>query len=50
MLAAGYDSQAFREKTAFLRSRPVLVRVASGGLLVGLSVWILAKGLYSTPW
>ncbi|MBK9064356.1 MAG: cytochrome c biogenesis protein CcdA [Acidobacteria bacterium] len=50
MLVAGYAAQAFREKTAFLRSRPVLVRVASGGLLVGLSVWILAKGLYGTPW
>jgi cytochrome c-type biogenesis protein len=50
MLAAGYASQAFRERTSFLRSHPVLVRLASGGLLIGLSVWILAKGLYSAPW
>ena len=46
MLVAGYASQAFRERTGFLRSRPLLVRFASGGLLVGLSAWILAKGLY----
>lgn len=50
MLAAGYASRAFREKAALLRSRPALVRFASGGLLVGLSAWILVKGLYSTPW
>jgi cytochrome c-type biogenesis protein len=50
MLVAGYASQAFRERTAFLRARPALVRFASGGLLVGLSAWILAKGLYGTPW
>jgi len=49
MLVAGYASQFFREKTAILRSRPMLVRIASGALLVGLSVWILTKGLYSTP-
>ena len=29
---------------------PLLVRLASGALLVGLSAWILVKGLYSTPW
>ena len=50
MLVAGYASQLFREKTAFLKTRPIAVRLASGALLVGLSVWILAKGLYSTPW
>jgi len=50
MLVAGYASQAFREKTAFLRSRPLLVRLASGALLVGLSAWILVKGLYGSPW
>ena len=50
MLAAGYASQAFRERTLFLRSHPLLVRFASGALLVGLSAWILVKGLYSTPW
>ena len=50
MLIAGYASQAFREKTAFLRSRPLLVRLVSGGLLVGLSGWILVKGLYGSPW
>jgi cytochrome c-type biogenesis protein len=50
MLAAGYASQAFREKTVFLRSRPLLVRLVSGGLLVGLSAWILVKGLYGSPW
>jgi cytochrome c biogenesis protein CcdA len=50
MPVAGYASQLFREKTAFLKTRPLAVRLASGALLVGLSVWILAKGLYSTPW
>ena len=50
MLAAGYASHAFREKTAFLRARPLLVRLASGGLLLGLSAWILVKGLYGSPW
>ncbi len=50
MLAAGYASHLFREKTAFLKSHPMVVRLASGALLVGLSVWILAKGLYGTPW
>lgn len=50
MLAAGYASQAFREKTSFLRTRPLLVRLASGGLLIGLSAWILVKGLYGSPW
>ncbi len=50
MLIAGYASQAFREKTVFLRSRPLLVRLVSGGLLVGLSAWILVKGLYGSPW
>ena len=50
MLVAGYASQAFREKTAFLRSRPLLVRLASGALLVGLAAWILVKGLYGSPW
>jgi cytochrome c-type biogenesis protein len=50
MLVAGYASQAFREKTVFLRSRPLLVRLLSGGLLIGLSAWILAKGLYGSPW
>lgn len=50
MLVAGYASQTFREKTAFLRTRPLLVRLASGGLLVGLSAWILVEGLYGSPW
>ncbi len=50
MLVAGYASQAFREKTVFLRSRPLLVRLVSGGLLIGLSAWILVKGLYGSPW
>ncbi|MBK9089972.1 MAG: cytochrome c biogenesis protein CcdA [Holophagales bacterium] len=50
MLAAGFASQAFREKTVFLRSRPLLVRLVSGGLLIGLSAWILIKGLYGSPW
>jgi cytochrome c-type biogenesis protein len=50
MLAAGYASHAFRERTRFLRSHPLAVRLVSGGLLVGLSAWILAKGLYSAPW
>lgn len=50
MLAAGYAARHFRERTAFLRTRPLLVRLASGALLVGLSAWILAKGLYGTPW
>ncbi len=50
MLAAGYASHAFREKTAFIKTRPLLVRIASGALLVGLSGWILARGLYSAPW
>ena len=50
MLAAGYAAQAFREKTVFLRSRPLLVRLASGGILIGLSAWILVKGLYGSPW
>jgi len=46
---AGYASQLFREKTAFLRTHPLAVRLASGALLVGLSVWILAKGLTPLP-
>jgi cytochrome c-type biogenesis protein len=50
MLLAGYASQYFREKTTFLRTRPLFVRLASGALLVGLSAWILARGLYGTPW
>jgi len=50
MLVAGYASHLFREKTAFLKTRPLAVRLASGALLVGLSAWILVKGLYSTPW
>lgn len=50
MLVAGYASQLFRERTAFLKTRPLAVRLASGALLVGLSAWILVKGLYSTPW
>lgn len=50
MLAAGYASHAFRERTVFLRTRPLLVRLVSGGLLVGLSAWILVKGLYGSPW
>ncbi len=50
MLVAAYASQLFREKTAVLRTRPLLVRLASGGLLVGLSAWILVKGLYGMPW
>lgn len=50
MLAAGYASHLFREKTAFLKTRPLAVRLVSGALLVGLSAWILVKGLYSTPW
>lgn len=50
MLVAGYAAQLFREKTAFLKTNPLAVRLVSGALLVGLSVWILAKGLYSTPW
>lgn len=50
MLVAGYASQLFREKTAFLKKRPLAVRLASGALLLGLSAWILVKGLYSTPW
>lgn len=50
MLVAGYASHLFREKTAFLKARPLAVRLVSGALLVGLSAWILLKGLYSTPW
>lgn len=50
MLVAGYASHQFREKTAFLKRRPLAVRIVSGALLVGLSAWILVKGLYSTPW
>ena len=50
MLAAGYASQAFRGRTSFLTIRPMLVRLASGELLVGLSVWIPAKGLVGAPW
>ena len=50
MLAAGYASHAFRERTVFLRTRPLLVRLVSGGLLVGLSAWTLVKGLYGSPW
>jgi len=50
MFVAGYASQLFREKTAFLKTHPLAVRLVSGALLVALSVWILAKGLYSTPW
>ncbi|MBK9373195.1 MAG: cytochrome c biogenesis protein CcdA [Holophagales bacterium] len=50
MLVAAYASQAFREKTSFLRTRPLLVRLVSGGLLIGLSAWILVKGLYGSPW
>ena len=49
MLVAAYAPQAFREKTSFLRTRPLLVRLVSGGLLIGLSAWILAKGLYGSP-
>ncbi len=50
MLVAGYASHLFREKTAFLRTHPLAVRLASGALLLALSAWILVKGLYSTPW
>jgi cytochrome c-type biogenesis protein len=50
MLAAGYASHAFRERTRFLRSHPLAVRLVSGSLLVALSAWILAKGLYGAPW
>jgi cytochrome c-type biogenesis protein len=50
MLVAGYAAQAFREKTSFLKSHPLAVRVASGALLVGLSAWILTQGLFGSPW
>lgn len=46
MLAAGYASHWFRERSSVLRARPKLVRIASGLLLVGLSAYILKYGLY----
>ncbi len=49
MLVAGYALQLFREKTGFLKTRPLAVRLVTGALLVGLSARILVTGLSSTP-
>lgn len=45
MLAVGYGSQAVRQRLRAVASRPVLVRWASGLLLVAFGAVILTKGM-----
>ncbi|HEY6099063.1 MAG TPA: cytochrome c biogenesis CcdA family protein [Anaeromyxobacter sp.] len=51
MLAVGYGSQALRKRVRALASRPLLVRWASGLLLVAFGAVILEKGmLFAGTW
>jgi cytochrome c-type biogenesis protein len=45
MLAVGYGSQAMRQRVRAVASRPVLVRWASGLLLVAFGALILGRGM-----
>jgi len=45
MLAVGYGSQALRQRVRAVAARPVLVRWASGLLLVAFGVVILTQGM-----
>jgi cytochrome c-type biogenesis protein len=45
MLAVGYGSKALRDRIRAIAARPLLVRWASGALLVGFGVLILRKGM-----
>lgn len=45
MLLVGYGSQALRQKVRAIASRPLVVRWASGLLLVGFGALILQKGM-----
>lgn len=46
MLIAGYGSHFFRTRMKVVRSNPVLIRILSGLLLLGLSAWIFFHGLF----
>jgi cytochrome c-type biogenesis protein len=45
MLLAGYATQLFRKRTAFLREHPQFVRLVSGGILVAFGLFVLSKGI-----
>jgi cytochrome c-type biogenesis protein len=45
MLIAGYASQSFRQKIRAINNHPMVVRVASGLLLIGFGVYILTSGM-----
>lgn len=45
MLAVGYGSQALRRRIRVLASRPGLVRVGSGLLLIGFGAVVLTQGM-----
>lgn len=45
MLLAGYASQAARQKIRAINSHPLLIRLVSGGLLIGFGIYILSAGM-----
>jgi len=45
MLLAGYATQTARQKIRAVSSHPLLIRLGSGGLLIGFGIYILTAGM-----
>jgi cytochrome c-type biogenesis protein len=49
MLIAGYASHSFRQKIRIINNHPMVVRIASGLLLIGFGACILTSGMLAIP-
>jgi cytochrome c-type biogenesis protein len=45
MLIVGYASHAFRQKIRAINNHPMVMRIASGLLLIGFGAYILTSGM-----